>query len=538
MTHAAPPHRPWTKAGAWLRNALPVILTLLLIAGGAWLLVLQFLAMEQELNAIAGSMQYHSGALTAGYFTAIALGVLGLFAVAWQSRRGLGWLLWMRSWRPALLWLAGLFGVIGVTSWVYASIIGEEWDLTKIVFDGLLLAMWGLWLLWLRLREGATRRRPRLNRLEKGLAGVLITIVLVEFACTAYDYRFFTTAFLTNTRSQQEFANFRELLRNEFFGYPFNANGYYDKEFYVAGEGDCVVAFVADSFGLGVVPYPFNVTTVAEEKLQQEWAGHCNRTDIFNFGVPKMAMKGYVQVLTHETPVYTPDLTVLCIFVGNDIFTADASTFVHSHLQNWRLYHFAKRQLFPYSRPEPIYRVPTPRDPALPQRIDDMGNATPPVPDYILDPSKEPARFPEALYWLRQRERLGFFKPEKPSIRKHYRIFFDTLDHIRETVQSPLLVVLAPDELQVDDAVWQHLMQTHDPDDFVRDLPQQRILDYAQRTGMAVVDLLPILRQAQQTDGHVYHLRDTHWNARGNQVAGEAIAKAILELYPGGLSNK
>ena len=34
------------------------------------------------------------------------------------------------------------------------------------------------------------------------------------------------------------------------------------------------------------------------------------------------------------------------------------------------------------------------------------------------------------------------------------------------------------------------------------------------------------------TDGwrHVYHLRDTHFNVRGNRVAGEALAQALAEL--------
>jgi hypothetical protein len=39
--------------------------------------------------------------------------------------------------------------------------------------------------------------------------------------------------------------------------------------------------------------------------------------------------------------------------------------------------------------------------------------------------------------------------------------------------------------------------------------------------------LLPVLREAQR-QAPTYHLRDTHWNAHGNRVAGEAIAGWIL----------
>ena len=36
----------------------------------------------------------------------------------------------------------------------------------------------------------------------------------------------------------------------------------------------------------------------------------------------------------------------------------------------------------------------------------------------------------------------------------------------------------------------------------------------------------------KEADGrrHLYHLRDTHWNARGNELAGEALAKFVVPL--------
>ena len=42
-----------------------------------------------------------------------------------------------------------------------------------------------------------------------------------------------------------------------------------------------------------------------------------------------------------------------------------------------------------------------------------------------------------------------------------------------------------------------------------------------------LLDLLPVLRAVPaELDGarHLYHLRDTHFNVRGNRVAGTAIA--------------
>ena len=62
---------------------------------------------------------------------------------------------------------------------------------------------------------------------------------------------------------------------------------------------------------------------------------------------------------------------------------------------------------------------------------------------------------------------------------------------------------------------------------FDRDHPQNQIVEWGHRHGVRVLDLLPILREAELA-GHTYHLRDTHWNARGNRLAGEALAEKLM----------
>ena len=68
--------------------------------------------------------------------------------------------------------------------------------------------------------------------------------------------------------------------------------------------------------------------------------------------------------------------------------------------------------------------------------------------------------------------------------------------------------------------------------DLDRDQPQERIRTWLGARGVPSLDLLPILRaQPALADGsrHLYHLRDTHWNARGNRVAGVALARFLRE---------
>ena len=53
--------------------------------------------------------------------------------------------------------------------------------------------------------------------------------------------------------------------------------------------------------------------------------------------------------------------------------------------------------------------------------------------------------------------------------------------------------------------------------------------------GVMLINLLPAMRAVEpHADGkrHVYHLQDTHFNARGNDVAGRELARFLREHLP------
>jgi hypothetical protein len=96
--------------------------------------------------------------------------------------------------------------------------------------------------------------------------------------------------------------------------------------------------------------------------------------------------------------------------------------------------------------------------------------------------------------------------------------------------------VLIPGEFQVDDTLWNAMVQKsrHVMD---RDRPQRLIRSWMAEQGLPVLDLLPILRAVPPLkDGrpHVYQLQETHFNARGNAVAGRALARFSDSLLSGG----
>ena len=148
------------------------------------------------------------------------------------------------------------------------------------------------------------------------------------------------------------------------------------------------------------------------------------------------------------------------------------------------------------------------------------------VPAYVRDFRLEPPSFTPRRYLEIERERLEVCRTDSPEVDSRYEGVYRLLREFQAALGGKLLVVLIPDEYQVSDPLWAELARK--PAGLDRALPQKRIGAFCRRSKIAVLDLLPVLTAAQR-GGPVYHLRDTHWNARGNRLAGEAIADWIAK---------
>ena len=131
-----------------------------------------------------------------------------------------------------------------------------------------------------------------------------------------------------------------------YFNFRMNSKGYHDEEFFTATSSDLVIGLLADSLGLGVVPYEYNFVTIAERELQQQFANSYDRIAIHNFGVPAVAMNEYAFLLESEVLPTRPSFVVLCLFMGNDIIESQGFgelTESRYYLQNWFLWLLPKR---------------------------------------------------------------------------------------------------------------------------------------------------------------------------------------------------
>ncbi len=307
-----------------------------------------------------------------------------------------------------------------------------------------------------------------------------------------------------------------------YFGFPANSGGYYDAEFATGGPGGLVVAVLADSFGVGVVPHRFNFVTVAETFLRERLAGRYARVELLNFAVSGVGMNEYAFLLDTEVAAFEPDRVVLAVFVGNDIHRdprfGEAPGRDRRSLLRWQV----------WGVPWRLWRLAN-ESPAQTPRAGPARRAEPALPEHVRDPAREPPTYsPETFLRIESRS-FEVCNAGSPDIEAAYEAFFRGLRHFRERLGERLLVLVLPDEFQVNDALHADLVAS-DPRRaaWPRDLPQRRIAAFCEREGIACLDLLPALRHAERS-ARTYHLRDTHLNAHGNAVAGRALAEALAE---------
>ena len=324
-------------------------------------------------------------------------------------------------------------------------------------------------------------------------------------------------------------------------GCPVNSGGHYDDEFVPKREGRRLVLAIGDSFSAGVVHHSLHFTTVAERALPG--------VDIYNMGVPAIGPPEYHHLLVTEGLSLHPDVVVINLFVGNDLTYPLPPAEEHSVMASWldrdnvllalvpvRLVRLAREgrrvgdQLEGRDDggSEPVLRTPEAVRKAFP---------------WVDNPSLERPKLAKRTFLQVERSRYERLRSQSHP---EYERRLEPLRAIREAAgKTPVMVMLIPDIFQVEDGLWQQVKgpsfpATVGPPGPGR--PQATLRDrmrglwfakeWLRREEIPYLDLLPILREVPAMDDgdrHLYHKRDTHFNARGNRVVGEALAAFLRD---------
>ncbi|MGQ0554039.1 MAG: alginate O-acetyltransferase AlgX-related protein [Planctomycetota bacterium] len=285
-----------------------------------------------------------------------------------------------------------------------------------------------------------------------------------------------------------------------------NALGFPDEEFSVARPaGARRLLALGDSFAAGIVPYEENFLTLLDEQLDQRIGQSFDSprpVELLNFGVVATGPEDYLHLWRTTAQAYAPDLVLLCLFVGNDIRDTDAGSILH------------RNSLMAF---------------VVPQRLATAWRQAEAQRGVAGMPREGWPTFDEESYSKLEigRAQLALREPGRKE-RAAWKRTLEILDELRSAIGERLRVVILPDEFQVNDALWAAVVGEEGAR-FERDLPQHRLTAYFAEHGVPCLDLLPALRAAEP-QGATYQIRDSHWNARGNAVAAEALAAWLSSL--------
>jgi len=331
------------------------------------------------------------------------------------------------------------------------------------------------------------------------------------------------------SKAEARIEQYRGLPGENYFGVPLDARGYHDGPWQPAPGQPRIVA-VGDSFSQGVVAHPFHYTTVAERLL--------GGIPIDNVGVSAIGPSEYLYLIEHEVLPAQPDVIVLALFLGNDVAEADRPP--ASIGRSW----YARENVLLFQLPKRLWALwheAQPRTRAAghdfdpPLRVGDPPERFVEWMPWLADPLLESPTFTREAFLEIEKQRLPqIFRADDRSA---YRGLFRDLDRIRRATRGiDLRVLLIPTEVQVEPALWDEVVRYAAvvfPLD--RDQPQRIVREWLARRGIAYADALPDFRAQAPLPGgrrHLYHLRDTHLNARGNAVLGAVLARLLEAPAP------
>lgn len=384
------------------------------------------------------------------------------------------------------------------------------------------MVAYGAYCLWsLSLRRLQRVFSPRLRRaLDVTCMNLALVLVLAEVALRIAARVAPTPLLVTRSTSApvRRSAN-RGRPGTMRFNFPLNSGGFYDTEFLPADQvkGPVVIS-IGDSYSYGTVPHAFHFTTVAE----QDSPG----LTIYNMGFPAIGPTDYLYLLMHDALPLHPALVVVDLFMGNDVTDVpiatsrlhwyDASNYLVATLWNrLRILRWAKVAASPavvanenLTKQQLEVRYP-----------------------WLANPLLEQPNFSVKAYLSVERRSASVIAA--PQGNPAFRPFFSALATIEHAAKgTPLAFMVIPDPFEVEDSIWGAITRGSSQR-LDRDAGDRMVVHWLRCTGVPVLDLLPVLRAVPPLpDGyrHLYGLRDTHFNARGNAVTGHALAPFVDSL--------
>ena len=462
--------------------------------------------------------------LGSGFWTLVgALGsavAAGIAALALELRRA------RRS--PLLASIRLLFVVLSA-AWIV--FVWRVHPFERLWLDLALGAAAGAWATLLLVAPGlAAIPRPHRRAVDALVFGAALAAPLLEVSLRCWSVMRPTTLLARVDRPPSEVLERNRLPPGTVvFGFPLNAGGHNDSAFFRKRPPERLAIAIGDSFSIGSVPRPLHFTSVCEERLG---------LPVYNMGAGGVGLPEYLHLLVEEALPLDPDVIVVDVFVGNDLSVWTRPLVdVHRGLRRWLerdhvLLHLVPRRLSRIARERRlraaadgrVARVQGQDVAAAPGEIADLSRTFP----WVEDPTLEQGTLSEEAYLRAETYHAqGTCDLDEAALSRVGELL---LQMQAAAASIPLLVLIIPAEFQVEDEVWRRVEPRLSGEAHDRDRAQRLLAGWLRAQGIPHLDLLPVLRAVRPlADGrrHLYHLRDTHFNARGNRIVGEALAEFL-----------
>lgn len=390
--------------------------------------------------------------------------------------------------------------------------------------------------LWIAGRP--RRPRPLGRGLEVLAFSLAVTLLGGELALRALAARVPHPLLVASQGDARSFLAAWRMVPGELrYRFPVNSRGDFDYEWTGRRPGQKLVVTIGDSFSTSTGPQPLHFTSVAERLLED--------VEVYNMGAPAIGPPEYLLLLGEDALPMQPDLVIVNLFVGNDLVFRGPKPLDVPWMRAWMdadevvLARALRRGLA--IRAERVRQGGAPVGvaqgsvdtapagegaggrPAYVLTVEEAHQTFP----YTLDPDLEKPTFSAEEFLRIQASRVLVCDLDRPA----YAALEAILDRMRVAVgRVPLAILLIPDEFQIEDALWETVTALHPGVRFDRFLPQRRLRAYCEAHGIDLVDTTEALLAVSPDDlgrRRLYHLRDTHWNARGSAIAGQVLGEYL-----------
>jgi SGNH hydrolase-like domain, acetyltransferase AlgX len=316
----------------------------------------------------------------------------------------------------------------------------------------------------------------------------------------------------------------------------YTERGYFNKNIFYKPEGEFRILSLGDSFARNLTWENQNY----HDLLKLHFVNIGDKSiEIVNAGMENTGPGYYWHILKKYGDSFKPNLVMVGFFIGNDFgemkfdFASLGPYGIRDYIDpgeklkrflrfpNWWLYQFIQRNivLFKETRSR--------QDEVRENRV------------------KEEATFSNRIFFQVQRARMWIFeKKERAHLERNFynnsKVLLNIIKWCK-TRNVELVVVLFPDQLQVEDHLLEKILEVYDlhQDSVDTSFPNRLLTQFLREHQVYCLDMLSEF-QKQGRASILYRPNDTHWNAAGNQLAAKMISHFLREnrLVPENLTGQ